>query len=678
MVQLTTGEITDTVIRGGVAIEKHDAETDTAVPQGDASLAGARYIIVNANEHPVLVDGVSHAKDQTVAELVTDAAGKAQTAADALPYGSYYLQETQAPEGYLLNDTKIPFSVTADGVLVQLTAGEVEDTVKKQAFSIIKISSNGSTGLTQLVKGAGFTVKLKSEVEAAGWDNAATYDVLATDDAGYACSKELPYGTYTVRETVTPDNMGTCPDFEVVIDTDSRTPQVWRALNDAPFEAYVRIVKKDAVTGQEVRIAGTTFKIKNTGTGEFVKQKVGRHWIDTFVTEEDGIAATPLKLGSGNYEVTEIAVPEGYLLCTKSVPFTITDTGAVRVDSDAEGDAVIVVTAVNEQVTGTVTIKKHGEVLSDVKGKGLFQKIAGAVLGMFGVKPDGNTDFAYEDAPLAGAAFELIAAEDIYTADMQTDAKGNRTIATYNGITLTAGAVVKTVTTGADGTAKVTGLPLGSYLVKEVAVPDGYTLNPDTDSFTLSYKDDHTPVVTYESVFGNERVKTELTLTKTGEKTKNPVGGATYGLYTRADIISASGTVLLPADSLIEKQTTNADGAISFEADLPLGEYYVKEIQAAEGYLLDTTEYPVSLLYQDADTAVVSAHLDVTDEETELHVSKQDITTKEELPGAKLQIFDSEGKLYEEWTSTDEPHVLYAVPAGDYILHEQYISGSVG
>lgn len=244
MVQLTTGEITDTVIRGGVAIEKHDAETDTAVPQGDASLAGARYIIVNANEHPVLVDGVSHAKDQTVAELVTDAAGKAQTAADALPYGSYYLQETQAPEGYLLNDTKIPFSVTADGVLVQLTAGEVEDTVKKQAFSIIKISSNGSTGLTQLVKGAGFTVKLKSEVEAAGWDNAATYDVLATDDAGYACSKELPYGTYTVRETVTPDNMGTCPDFEVVIDTDSRTPQVWRALNDAPFEAYVRRTAK--------------------------------------------------------------------------------------------------------------------------------------------------------------------------------------------------------------------------------------------------------------------------------------------------------------------------------------------------------------------------------------------------------------------------------------------------
>lgn len=443
---------------------------------------------------------------------------------------------------------------------------------------------------------------------------------MVTDKKGYAKSIELPYGTYLVKETKTPKELWKTDDFTVTVTEDSREPQVWRAMNDAPFEAYIRLVKKDKESGEVVLLSGATFKIKKAGDTAYVEQKVGDKKISEFVTDDTGTITTPLKLKFGDYEVTEIKAPEGYLIRTGSIPFKITKEGAVQVIEDTDGDPVITVEVENTPVKGSITIHKEGEILSTAEYDTIVDRILTAVTG-----DNRSVRFRYENAPLKGAVYNLIADEDIYTPNHQKDASGNRKIATIGSIAAKKDTVVAVLTTDEKGEAKADNLPLGKYRIVEVTAPVGYVLDESAKQVELTYKDDHTEVVYENAAFTDERVKTQLSIIKKNAVTEIPVEGATYGVYATVDITGKDGSVLVKADSLIESVKTDAEGKAVFEADIPLGRYYVKEIEAAPGYLKDESEYEVDFTYKDPKQAVLTQEIETKEVPIIVEVSKSEI-----------------------------------------------------
>lgn len=680
----------NTPIRCDVTVDKKDSETGDAA-QGDATLEGAQYGLYAAEDirYP---DGsgvvtykaadpitsakgtdfrymeVPAAKDTLLATVKTD--GDSEFAFGNLYYGNYYIKEIKESEGYLLNaavyDVKFRDEKNAhQNISVKR---DVMETPEKQPFQIIKVSVDEDTGDTDKVQGAEFTVKLQSDIDKNGWDGARTYDTLVTDETGCAVSKELPYGTYLVRETKTPKDLYKADDFTVEITEDSREPQAWRTINDAPFKAYIRIVKKDAESGETVLLPGVTFKIRKAGTeDDFIVQKVDGMEISEFVTDETGMAVTPLKLKHGAYEVTEIKAPEGYLLTEESIPFTVTKEGAVEVLPDENGEPVITVVMENPPAKGTIRLHKEGEVLAGAEYDTIIDRILTAVTG-----DDRSVRFRYEKVPLEGAVYHLIADEDIYTPDHQTDEDGNREPAVIDGIPAAAGSVIAVMTTDENGEAEVSGLPFGRYRIEEVEAPEGFVLDETAEQIELSYADQNTDVVYQNAEFTDERVKTELSLVKKNSVTEVPVEGAVYGVYATVDIASKDGEVLVEADSLIESVKTDEEGKAVFEADLPPGRYYVKEIEAAPGYVVDESEYEVDFTCRDQKQAVLSQALEIAEMPVVVEISKSDMTTGKEIKGARLEILDGNGEVYAAWTTDGTPHTLNAIPAGDYVLRETY------
>lgn len=681
-----TVEMTNTPIRCDVSVDKKDKETSD--PQGDARLSGATYGLY-ALETVNYPDGrgiVSYAGNDNItstagtdfystgtpanagallATVKTDEAGNFNFG--NLYYGKYYIQEIEPSEGYLLDETKYEVDYSKEPNTHQniSVSRHVVETVKKQPFEIIKVSTDGDDTETDYVEGAEFTVKLQSEIDKVGWDAAKVYDTLVTDEKGYACSKELPYGTYLVKETKVPHNLYKTDDFTVEVTEDSRTPQRYRILNDAPFKAYIRMVKKDAESGNTICLSGVTFKIRNTDTDEYVEQKVGKDKVSEFTTDDSGTITTPLKLKYGNYQVEEITAPDGYLISEEEFPFVVEKDGAVKVEEDSDGDPVIEVVIEDTPVKGSISITKAGEVLTGTEYDTIVDRIMSAI-----DQEDRSLDFIYEDQNLAGAVFQLIAAEDIYTPDHQKDENGKRTLEMINGVPASAGAVVATLTTDENGEASIEDLPLGKYQVVEIEAPKGFVLCEEPFLVELTYKDDHTDVVYGNADFVNERVKTKLSVIKTDGVTKNPVEGATYGVFAKEDILDVNGEVAVKADTMVDTAVTTASGQAIFAADLPLANYYVKEVESPEGYVMDDTVYDVDFTYKDPLTAVLEKEITVEETPIIVEVSKTDITTGKELKGATLEVIDSDGEVYASWVTDGKPHQLEAIPAGDYTLKE--------
>ena len=572
-----------------------------------------------------------------------------------LPLGTITLQETKAPEGYLLNDTVYVAQTVLDSGnnTVRTTNLPTDDNAAQETpyegtISIQKFLG-GSTVKTS-EPDAEFEIYLTS---AGSYDAAPeeSRQIITTDANGYAITKRLPYGTYTVHQTKGNNKYYFVDDMEITISENNANYH--KILEDSPIEFYIKMVKKDASTGNTVNVAGTTFELYDDNGSKIsfnIMTSSGMQTIDSFTTDENGCVYTTEKLLKGNYTLVETKAPDGYVLDSTPVQFTVSED-TYTADGGAE---FILVEKSDKAVTGQLTVTKVGEVLDEYKG-GLY------------VNPD-EKGFTYREGSLSGAKFEVYAAEDIYTADNQKDTAGNRN-KHYS-----KGELVTTLVTGTDGKATATNLPLGKYKVVEVEAPDGFVLNPDEQVVTLVYVDDKTPVVNEALTFSNDRQKVELSVSKLDSETRKPVAGAEFGLYAAKDIVNADGKVIVSKDTLLEKSVSGSNGLIQFVKDYPLGSYYAKEIKAPAGYASNDEVIDFAAAYQGQNVKSVELSAEFLNSPTHFEFTKTDITNGSELTGATLTVLDKNGNVVDTWTSdAREAHVIKRLVVGEtYTLREEY------
>lgn len=644
-------------VNATIDLVKEDSETGNSA-QGDAVFEGAIYGLYAREDinHPDGRSGVLYKKDEQVATLTTDKEGKASVS--NLYLGKYYLKEITPPVGYLLDEEEHDVNCNYEGDQVETVKRNTvsKEDVIKQPFQLIKAADNDKTD-ADLLKGAGFSAYLISSLtvkDDGSYDfTNATPIVLTedgktemfTDERGYACSIPIPYGRYIVRETTTPHNFMPVDDFIVTVTENSSTPQVWRVLLDDEFKAKLKIVKQDDETKQPVLLANTEFKVYDLDAKKYVEQVTtypNTVVHKSYFTDENGYLILPESLKCGNYRIEEVRAPDGYTQNPQYVEIKVDKNTAYQMDS-VSGDAIITVTYENHPVKGKLVIHKSGETLKSFK-----------------------KDFVYEEASLEGAEFEIYAAEDIFTPDHQVDEQGNRHVI-YAKDTL-----VKTVTTNKNGEAVIKDLPLGKYRVKETKAPAGFVLNPDSQEVAFIYKDQNTPEIEEKLEFSNERQKVELSVEKRDAETGKALKGATFGLYNK-EAISSGDKVIVKADTLLQEITSNEKGKAAFTLDLPLGRYYVKELQAPAGYVSSDEILEFDATYQGQDVKTIKLKSVKKNQPTTVEVTKADITTGTELDGASMSVLDKDGNVIDSWTSVkDSPHVIKRLQVGKtYILREE-------
>ena len=644
-------------VNATIDLVKEDSETGNSA-QGDAVFEGAIYGLYAREDinHPDGRSGVLYKKDEQVATLTTDKEGKASVS--NLYLGKYYLKEITPPVGYLLDEEEHDVNCDYEGDQVETVKRNTvsKEDVIKQPFQLIKAADNDKTD-ADLLKGAGFSAYLISSLtvkDDGSYDfTNATPIVLTedgktemfTDERGYACSIPIPYGRYIVRETTTPHNFMPVDDFIVTVTENSSTPQVWRVLLDDEFKAKLKIVKQDDETKQPVLLANTEFKVYDLDAKKYVEQVTtypNTVVHKSYFTDENGYLILPESLKCGNYRIEEVSAPDGYTQNTQYVEIKVDKNTAYQMDS-VSGDAIITVTYENHPVKGKLVIHKSGETLKSFK-----------------------KDFVYEETSLEGAEFEIYAAEDIFTPDHQVDEQGNRHVI-YAKDTL-----VKTVTTNKNGEVVIKDLPLGKYRVKETKAPAGFVLNPDSQEVSFIYKDQNTPEIEEKLEFSNERQKVELSVEKQDAETGKALKGATFGLYNK-EAISSGDKVIVKADTLLQEITSNEKGKAAFTLDLPLGRYYVKELQAPAGYVSSDEILEFDATYQGQDVKTIKLKSVKKNQPTTVEVTKADITTGTELDGASMSVLDKDGNVIDSWTSVkDSPHVIKRLQVGKtYILREE-------
>lgn len=644
-------------VNATIDLVKEDSKTGNSA-QGDAVFEGAIYGLYAREDinHPDGRSGVLYKKDEQVATLTTDNAGKASVS--NLYLGKYYLKEITPPVGYLLDEEEHDVNCNYEGDQVETVKRNTvsKEDVIKQPFQLIKAADNDKTD-ADLLKGAGFSAYLISSLtvkDDGSYDfTNATPTVLTedgktemfTDERGYACSIPIPYGRYIVRETTTPHNFMPVDDFIVTVTENSSTPQVWRVLLDDEFKANLKIVKQDDETKQPVLLANTEFKVYDLDAKKYVEQVTtypNTVVHKSYFTDENGYLILPESLKCGNYRIEEVSAPDGYTQNTQYVEIKVDKNTAYQMDS-VSGDAIITVTYENHPVKGKLVIHKSGETLKSFK-----------------------KDFVYEETSLEGAEFEIYAAEDIFTPDHQVDEQGNRHVI-YAKDTL-----VKTVTTNKNGEAVIKDLPLGKYRVKETKATSGFVLNPDSQEVSFIYKDQNTPEIEEKLEFSNERQKVELSVEKQDAETGKALKGATFGLYNK-EAISSGDKVIVKADTLLQEITSNEKGKAAFTLDLPLGRYYLKELQAPAGYVSSDEILEFDATYQGQDVKTIKLKSVKKNQPTTVEVTKADITTGTELDGASMSVLDKDGNVIDSWTSVkDSPHVIKRLQVGKtYILREE-------
>lgn len=557
---VTNKSFTNILKKWNVTVTKSDAET--GLPQGDATLAGAVYGIYKG--------------DQLVDTYTTDANGQFTT--------KYYvcgddwtIREITPSEGYLLDNTVYPIGAAAKNYTVEYntTASDVTEQIIKGRIAIIKHTDDGETQLETPEVGAEFAIFLKA---AGSYDNAkaSERDYLTCDENGYAATKDLPYGIYTVHQAKGWDGRELLADFDVYIAKDGQT---YRYLaNNRNFESYIKIVKVDAETGKVIPLAGAGFRLyrpdRSLITQTFTYPEVTT--IDTFYTNSDGYLITPEKLEYGTgYSLVEVSAPCGYTLNSEPIYFDVTADNATEENTVT----VVEVTKPNTAQKGVIRISKSGEAFSSVtEADGIYQPV-------FAVKG------------LEGAVYEITAAEDIITPD--------------GTLRYAAGAVIDTVTTDETGLAESKPLYLGKYEVKEITAPTGYVLNTEIHTAELVYAGQEVEITETAADFCNERQKAAVSLDKVLEQDERfgigkngEITAVTFGLFAAEDLTAADGSII-PAGGLLEIVSVDKNGHAVCKTDLPFGSYYLKELFTDGHYILSDEKCPIVFEYAGQDTALV-------------------------------------------------------------------------
>ena len=639
---VTNRDFTNILKKFSVTVTKSDREEGTA--QGDAKLSGAVYGIYKG--------------DTLVDKYVTDSEGQFTTK-EYVCDSDWTIREITPSEGYLLDKTvhKVGAEPKLFTIEHNLVANDVTEQVMKGNIAIIKHTDDGETKIETPENGATFEIYLKSSgsFEAAEEDER---DTIVCDENGFAQTKDMPYGIYTVHQTKGWEGRELMKDFDVFISQDGQTYRY--LINNANFESYIKVVKVDAETGKTIPYAGAGFQI-NDPAGNKVSMTFTYPTpttIDTFYTDADGQLVTPEKLDYGKgYSLVEVQAPYGYVLDSTPVSFDVTEENSTQ----EGGITLIKVDKPNMAQKGTISVEKTGEVF-------------------FGVNVSGEEDKdviyqpVYKVKGLAGAVYEITADEDVITPD--------GTLRYHKGD------VVDTVTTDEDGTAKSKELYLGKYTVVETKAPTGMVINKEKHSVELTYAGQDVAVTETATSFVNERQKVKISLEKILEQDEtfgigknDEINNICFGLYAKEDVVSSSGTVI-PADGLIEIITLDENGAATANTDLPFGSYYVKEIATDEHYILSDTQYPFTFEYAGQDTETVEIKVnDGKSIENKLiygSVSGKKIDENgEALGGALIGIFKADEteftKEHAIMTATSEKDGSFSfakVPYGKWIVRE--------
>ena len=640
--EVTNRDFTNILKKFSVTVTKSDREEGTA--QGDAKLSGAVYGIYKG--------------DTLVDKYVTDSEGQFTTK-EYVCDSDWTIREITPSEGYLLDKTihKVGAEPKLFTIEHNLVANDVTEQVMKGNIAIIKHTDDGETKIETPENGAEFEVYLKSSgsFEKADKDER---DTIVCDENGFAQTKDMPYGVYTVHQTKGWEGRELMKDFDVFISQDGQTYRY--LINNANFESYIKVVKVDAETGKTIPYAGAGFQIYDPA-GNKVSMTFTYPTpttIDTFYTDADGQLVTPEKLDYGKgYSLVEVQAPYGYVLDSTPVSFDVTEENSTQ----EGGITLIKVDKPNMAQKGTISVEKTGEVF-------------------FGVNVSGEEDKdviyqpVYKVKGLAGAVYEITADEDVITPD--------GTLRYHKGD------VVDTVTTDEDGTAKSKELYLGKYTVVETKAPTGMVINKEKHSVELTYAGQDVAVTETATSFVNERQKVKISLEKILEQDEtfgigknDEIKNISFGLYAKEDVVSSSGTVI-PADGLIEIITLDENGAATANTDLPFGSYYVKEIATDEHYILSDTQYPFTFEYAGQDTETVEIKVnDGKPIENKLiygSVSGKKIDENgEALGGALIGIFKADETEYTKehaiMTATSEKDGSFSfakVPYGKWIVRE--------
>lgn len=610
------------------------SDNGNGTPQGDASLAGAKYGVYKG--------------EQLIDTYITDSNGQFTTKYYVCD-SDWTLRELTPSEGYLVNTEILHIGAEAKLYTVEYnsTALDALETVQKGKIAVIKHCDDGSTQIETPEKGAEFEVYLK---KSGSYENAkeSERDILVCDENGFAQSKNLPYGIYTVKQTKGWDGKEMMKPFDVFI---SKNGETYRYLiNNAVFKSLIEIVKKDAETGKIIPASGIGFKVRNTDTGEYIVQHINYPTpidIDTYYTDSTGKLMLPEALSYGNYEIVEQNTCYGYVLDSTPVPF--------KVDGSK---TVVTVEKHNIAQKGTITVAKTGEVFSTVS------------------QTDRLCQPVYETKGLHGAVYEITAAEDVYTLD--------------GTLRYAKGAVVDEITTEKDGRATSKPLYLGKYEIREIKAPYGMVLNGESQTVELTYAGQEISITETSAEFCNERQKAEISLAKVlaqdekfGIGMNSEILSVQFGLFADEDLKAADGSVI-PKDSLLEIVSCDENGKAAFNTDIPIGaKLYVKEISADIHYLLSDEKYPVIFEYAGQDVATVNLSVNNGEliENNLIYGTvkglKIDRETKGTVAGALFGLFHGDETEFTEanavLTATSDENGIFVfenVPFGNWTVKE--------
>lgn len=561
---------------------------------------------------------VLYAKDTLVTTITTGESGKA--VAKDLPLGRYYVVETKAPEGFVLNPEPVKVALTYQDQDTPIVEAEaiVGNDRQKVAISVEKQDAENG----QVLSGAVFGIYNKKDIRANGKVLVKADTLLqemTSDENGMAtCTLDLPFGEYYVKELKAPEGFVSSDEvLEFVAEDQGQETKI----------VSLQAVKKNEPTTAEFTKSDLTTGVELDGARLKVMDKDG-NVIDEWTSEKDKPHVIKRLVVGETYTLHEEFAPYGYLKAT-DVTFTVKDTAEVQK-----------VEMKDEVPKGLLIINKKGEFLEKIT---LLDNVKGTV----------EHFFEYITGNLSEVTFEVYAAEDIKAADGVSADHYKKD------------ELVGTITTDEKGIAKMEDLPVGKYYVKEVKTAHGFVLDGEPRFVDLTYRDQDTPVVTFDEEWQNNRQKIKVTVLKKEKDTERMLEGAIFGLFTKEDIKGRDGKVLMEAGTLIEQKTTDENGQILFKADLPVdGIYIVKEIYAPDGFVTSNEEKEFTFEYGKPEEAEVSYEFVFENESTTVELTKTDLTTGKELPGAHLKVTDEDGNVIEEWVSTDKAHVIKELTVG--------------